>query len=257
MEIISREEARYRGLKRFFTGTACKHGHIAYRFTINGSCCECGRISSANDRMMIRKITASSSAKASCGAVIDRRSAAERGLTRYFTGRPCKNGHIAERMVSTMSCVECKNAHGRARYARNPEAAIEKVKSWQNANREHHNARAVRYISERRKTDPLFAFKCHIKSMIATSIKRRGFTKRSRTFEILGCTFDEFKVQIERQFMPGMTWDNRGEWQIDHIIPLATAKTEEDVIALNHVSNLRPLWAGDNMQKRDKLLFLI
>lgn len=189
--------------------------------------------------------------------VVSRKNAQELGLTRYFTGKPCKRGHVSERIVSTLTCVSCKNEREREIYRSDPEAAIKRTKDWQSRNRARHNARAVRYITERRKEDPLFACKCHIKSLIVSSIQRKGFRKRSRTAEILGCSLDEFIVYIERQFLPGMTWENRGEWHIDHIVPLSTAKTEADVIALNHVSNLRPLWAEDNMRKRDKVLFLI
>jgi hypothetical protein len=54
-----------------------------------------------------------------------------------------------------------------------------------------------------------------------------------------------------------MNWENRDQWHVDHIVPLATAKNEQDVIALNHFSNLRPLWAKENLQKGSKLNFLI
>lgn len=54
-----------------------------------------------------------------------------------------------------------------------------------------------------------------------------------------------------------MSWENRHLWHIDHIVPLATAKTEQDVIALNHVSNLRPMWSKENLSKGDKRLFLV
>jgi hypothetical protein len=62
-----------------------------------------------------------------------------------------------------------------------------------------------------------------------------------------------FKIHIERQFVKGMTWENRGEWHIDHIIPLATAQNENDVVKLNHHTNLRPMWAKDNLRKSSKL----
>lgn len=96
-----------------------------------------------------------------------------------------------------------------------------------------------------------------IRSLIGSGMKRMGYKKRSKSFEILGCTWPEFKAHIERQFLPGMTWENRHLWQIDHITPLATAETEADVIALNHFTNLRPLWAVDNLAKRAKITHLI
>ena len=54
--------------------------------------------------------------------------------------------------------------------------------------------------------------------------------------------------------MDGMSWANRGEWHIDHIIPLSSAKTEEDVIRLNHYTNFRPLWKEDNQIKSNKIM---
>ena len=54
-----------------------------------------------------------------------------------------------------------------------------------------------------------------------------------------------------------MTWENRSDWHIDHIIPIASAITEEDVIRLNHYTNLRPLWAKDNLAKGAKMEHLI
>lgn len=61
---------------------------------------------------------------------------------------------------------------------------------------------------------------------------------------------------LENKFIDGMTWDNKGfyGWHIDHIIPLSSAKTEEEIYKLCHYSNLQPLWAEDNMKKGDKIL---
>jgi hypothetical protein len=54
-----------------------------------------------------------------------------------------------------------------------------------------------------------------------------------------------------------MAWENRAMWQLDHIVPLATAATEADVLALNHYTNLRPMWSVDNRAKSDKITHLI
>ena len=97
-----------------------------------------------------------------------------------------------------------------------------------------------------------------VRSLIRMSIKKRGYTKRSKTHEILGCDWEFFKTHIERQFVKGMDWEKMGrEIHIDHITPMATAKTEEDVIALNHFTNLRPMWAKENMSKGARITCLI
>jgi hypothetical protein len=81
--------------------------------------------------------------------------------------------------------------------------------------------------------------------------------KNAKTEAVLGCTFQEFMVHIERQFHDGMSWGRRSEIHFDHIVPLATARTEEDVIRLSHFTNLRPMWARDNIAKADKQIYLI
>ena len=99
--------------------------------------------------------------------------------------------------------------------------------------------------------------KKRLKASIQRAIRLIGEKKTFRTNDALGCSFDYFKIHIERQFLTEMTWDNRSKWHIDHIIPLASAKTEEDVIALNHFTNLRPMWAHDNFKKGAKMEYLL
>jgi hypothetical protein len=71
---------------------------------------------------------------------------------------------------------------------------------------------------------------------------------------MLGCSFEVFKAHLQKQFTKGMGWHNMSKWHIDHIVPLASAKTESELIALAHFSNLRPMWAADNMSKHAKIV---
>lgn len=100
----------------------------------------------------------------------------------------------------------------------------------------------------------MYAFKIKMRSILLKAFYRNGYTKRSKSQQILGCTWPELVAHIESKFQPGMTWENRGEWHIDHIIPLATAETEADIVRLNHYTNLQPLWAEDNLRKSDKVI---
>lgn len=72
------------------------------------------------------------------------------------------------------------------------------------------------YRKERAASDPVYALSVRIRDLIAVSIRNGGYTKKSRTLEILGCGHEEFKRHIERQFVEGMNWENRSAWQIDH-----------------------------------------
>jgi hypothetical protein len=126
----------------------------------------------------------------------------------------------------------------------------DKHKQWQENNKHTRNERR----QDRRKTDPLWALAQTIRVRITESFRVNGYTKRSKTYEILGCSFEEFYIHIEKQFTDGMTWDNRGKWHLDHKIPISLATTEEELIKLNHYTNIQPLWAIDNYKKGNKLL---
>jgi hypothetical protein len=103
------------------------------------------------------------------------------------------------------------------------------------------------------KNNPMAGFIQKMRQSVRRSFKRRGFTKKSKTYIILGEEWVIVKLHMESLFKEGMTWDNYGEWEIDHIIPLSSGKTEEDVIKLCHYKNLQPLWKEDNRKKGNKL----
>jgi hypothetical protein len=113
-----------------------------------------------------------------------------------------------------------------------------------NARRNAANQRA------KRKTDPLKAMQARLSRLHRHALAMVGAIKTSPTFEQLGYTVEEFVAHIERQFVKGMGWHNMGEWQIDHIVPVSEARTEQDVVALNQLSNLRPMWAAENNAKK-------
>lgn len=110
---------------------------------------------------------------------------------------------------------------------------------------------------QRRKTDPRTAMQARLSRLHRHALAQVGAIKTSKTFEQLGYTASEFVRHIERQFPPRMGWHNMSEWQVEHIIPVSSAKSEEDVVALNQLSNLRPMWAVENNAKKDSRLNLL
>ena len=104
------------------------------------------------------------------------------------------------------------------------------------------------------KNDSLFKLTYYTSSLIRNVFKKNGYSKKSKAYEILGCTFEEFKIHLERQFKNGMSWDNQGDWHLDHIYPVSLAKNEEELIKLNHYTNFQPLWAIDNIKKSNKII---
>jgi len=81
--------------------------------------------------------------------------------------------------------------------------------------------------------------------------------KDCHTFDIIGLSPLETKKYIENKFTDGMKWSNMGKdgWEIDHIIPLSSAKTKEEMIKLCRYTNLQPLWWQDNNKKGNKILY--
>lgn len=123
----------------------------------------------------------------------------------------------------------------------------------------------LKQTKKRYNTDPLFKTSKLIRRMIAKSFKSGKYQKTyliESTENMLGCTFEYVKNYIEEKFEPWMSWDNHGKyngkekygWDIDHIIPLSSAKTKEDLIKLFHYTNLQPLDSYINRDiKKDKI----
>ena len=141
-------------------------------------------------------------------------------------------------------------------YSINRETKLNYQKDYASKNKENRNLNH----RNRKKIDSLFKLKCSIVNMIYSSFKRGGYSKNSRTQEIIGCSYEFLKGYFEAKFEVWMTWENKGlyngelnyGWDIDHIIPLSSAINENDLIKLNHYTNLQPLWAKDNLIKGDR-----
>ena len=105
------------------------------------------------------------------------------------------------------------------------------------------------YLKQRSLSDPIFAMACRLRVRTSVAIRKKGYSKTSKTKEMLGCSWEDLKYHLESKFNSGMTWGNRSKWHIDHIIPLSSAKSKEELITLCHYTNLQPLWAEDNLKK--------
>jgi hypothetical protein len=134
-------------------------------------------------------------------------------------------------------------------YEDNQEELKKKFKKYSKENRSKINERMSIYVKDRKEKDLLFKFRLNVRDLITKSIKKKGYTKKSKTHEILGIDYKSFKKYIENQFYDGMSWENRDEWDLDHIIPIASGENEEEILALNHYTNLQPLFRYENLIK--------
>ena len=136
-------------------------------------------------------------------------------------------------------------------YEENKATVLERNRVWREKNKDKVNQTAKKYFHDRYNNDINFKLINILRHRLWSAVKTNS--KKSSIVNLLGCTIDELKVYLAGKFVDGMTWDNHGEWHIDHIKPCAsfdlTKKIEQEQCF--HYSNLQPLWAKDNLIKSD------
>lgn len=153
-----------------------------------------------------------------------------------------------------------------------------KEKAWQDAWMSEYNVEfpdwmsvATKYMNNKVSNDyqkrmhresgagSLFRMKKIIRTRVYNYIKKSTNAKprlKNRTTEMLGCSIQEMKNHLQKQFARGMTWENHGtHWHVDHIIPLCEFDFSNPIQAAlaTHYTNLQPLWARDNLMKSDRI----
>ena len=111
------------------------------------------------------------------------------------------------------------------------------------------------YVRRKYNSDIQFRLKNVLRHRISEAVKAQGKIKRAKTITLIGCSIPELKKHLESQFKIGMSWDNYGDWHIDHIIPCAAfdlTDIEQQKKCFNY-KNLQPLWAEENLKKLDFL----
>jgi len=156
-------------------------------------------------------------------------------------------------------CKDCKKGlnaswrHNNSGYdamwrKNNPESNRARCARWQNNNPD--------YSRKRRSIDTEFRLIQNIRAVTGSALKNNA--KTGHTVELLGCSIRDLCSHLERQFTPGMTWDNYGRngWHIDHIIPLSyfDLSDPDQQKRAWHYTNLQPLWAIDNIIKSNKII---
>lgn len=143
---------------------------------------------------------------------------------------------------------QTRNEYCKEYYKRNPE----KFGVWKDveSRRKWHRE----YRKRMREESPRYKLIDTIRTRVSNYLKTNNYTKSNRTFDIIGVSPEKLKEHISNQFKDGMSWDNHGEWHIDHRIPLSSANSESELYELFHYSNLQPLWASENLSKGSKIL---
>jgi hypothetical protein len=138
-------------------------------------------------------------------------------------------------------------------YKINREHLIEYYKEQYNIHKKIRLEYSKKYRKNRRQFDIGFKLRCNLSNRIWRALKIN--TKTISTITLIGCTIEQLKQHLEKQFKSGMNWKNYGKWHIDHIRPCASfdlSKSSEQRKCF-YYTNLQPLWAEDNLKKQDKI----
>ena len=127
--------------------------------------------------------------------------------------------------------------------------------NWKDKNKNKLKELGRKYFNKRSSEDPIYKLTNNMRRRLRLFVSQsKTYKKADNTFKMIGCEPNQLKKYLEKKFKPGMTWENHGirGWHIDHIKPLASAKSIEEFNRLCHYTNLQPLWAKENLKKSDK-----
>lgn len=144
-------------------------------------------------------------------------------------------------------CKPCKVELDGQHYKDNRQKRIDQVTAYRKSNPESYNAYRRELQNSREATDINFRLRRRLRTRVYHALT--GYQKASTTMDLIGCSLEDLRTYLEAQFEAGMTWDNYGDWHVDHIYPLGLidlSSAAEQRKAFNYL-NLRPRWAAENM----------
>jgi hypothetical protein len=192
------------------------------------------------------------------GATI-RRILKENGVEIDTPGQRYRGGKEAasKRYSSKPEVIKRKSEYSKKWYQENKEHRKEYHKQWREDNKEYYQKYRREYEKNKKDTDPSYKLACYTRTAIYTCLKERNINKYENTFNLLPYTLEELIEHLESQFTEGMSWENYGDWHVDHIKPMTSFIMEspedkefQDCWALK---NLQPLWAEDNLSKGSRV----
>ena len=183
----------------------------------------------------------------SYGPFVSQKLALEKGLKHYFTGKPCKRGHISTRFICSRNCCQCLYESNTRRDKEQGRVNGRKAtNAYRSRIKENHGCSDY---TLRKRNDPYVRLVANLRRRVLCVISSRQ--KSANTMEQLGCSRETLLNHLSHQFDSKMTWDNMGEWHIDHIRPCASFDLTDPAQQREcfHYTNLQPLWAEDNLKK--------
>lgn len=144
-------------------------------------------------------------------------------------------------------------------YENNKEHRKQYMKEYREKNIEKIRKTKRDYERNRKATDPLYKLISNFRTAIYQVLKESNVDKNEHYFDILPYSQGELIQHLENQFTDDLTWDNYGEWHVDHITPISSFNIremgDEEFIKCWSLENLQPLWGDENIRKSNSILF--
>lgn len=248
-KLISREEAKSKGLKKYYTGVPCKNNHLSERFVSNSQCTDCTIIN--NQKYKLKRIDRWAEIR-------------KKQNERYWTkikANPQKNKDTLEKQKEWRDSDRGKDIkHQNYKRLFSDPLTKEMYEAKQKEWRDSKEGKLIKNkLQKKYYKDPIKKLQVTMRARMWKILTGKQRVKDKKTFDIIGCNTSELITYIESKFLKKMSWDNYGEWHVDHIIPLAYFEKNYDMnnifyqkIAFNY-NNLQPMWASENMSKRNKV----
>lgn len=136
-------------------------------------------------------------------------------------------------------------------YSNNADNVKKRTSVYAKSNRDMYRKYQRNYYANN-KDNFSYIYGSRLRTRIWNALK--GKARNKHMSELIGCSWEDLKIHLESLFQPSMTWNNYGEWHIDHIKPLSLfdLSNEEELSIACHYTNLQPLWAKDNLVKSNK-----
>lgn len=267
MKLISRKEAKERGVQYYFTGVECKRGHFSKRRVDSGQCYECAkerrkRVYQEGKKSRPPSVTYSSfcekckedtehyCSNGNCKPCANKKSSyhyhsnAEKCKARLKVNYEAKR---AERNRKTKEYYEGNKEHILQKCREYREKNKDRIIAWRKSSKamESHRERQAKRLQTKQGK---------VEQFLRNSIHRVIRNKNgASSFSLCGYSKNELIERIELTFKDGMSWDNYGEWHIDHIVPVSLMIADgcEDPKIVNALGNLQAMWAKENIAKHD------
>lgn len=187
-----------------------------------------------------------------CKAVVNR-VLRENNIELGTSGRKWTGGLKEARKRYEVKHKEERDLYKKEWFQNNKDYRKKYHKEWREKNRESLNEYKKHYEKTKKDSDPAYKLACYTRTSIYTCLKERNVNKYKNTFDLLPYTLTELISRLESQFKDGMTWDNYGDWHVDHIKPMNLFNfkhpTDNEFQECWSLGNLQPLWAVDNLSK--------